>query len=83
MRREKFGAKSEKLQYHLPLEDVELAQGILDAAQEGAEAVIQGQLRSAPDEGSHRFPAACLPIGQGWNGSSSPRARFVRAVAAP
>ena len=30
MRREKFGAKSEKLrpdQYHLPLEDVEVAQG--------------------------------------------------------
>ncbi|WP_271553816.1 transposase [Bradyrhizobium sp. CCBAU 45394] len=36
MRREKFGSKSEKLrpdQYHLPLEDVEIAQGILDAAQ--------------------------------------------------
>src|SRR5439155_21428388 len=35
LRREKFGAKSEKLrpdQYHLPLEDVEIAQGILDAA---------------------------------------------------
>ncbi|WP_245436426.1 transposase [Mesorhizobium tamadayense] len=31
---EKFGAKSEKLhpdQYHLPLEDVEIAQGVLDA----------------------------------------------------
>jgi transposase len=39
VRREKFGAKSEKLrpdQYHLPLEDVEIAQGILDAAQERA-----------------------------------------------
>ena len=37
LRREKFGAKSEKLrpdQYHLPLEDVEIAQGVLDAAQE-------------------------------------------------
>jgi hypothetical protein len=35
MRREKFGAKSEKLrpdQFHLPLEDVEIAQGVLDAA---------------------------------------------------
>src|SRR6266404_6751904 len=54
MRREKFGAKSEKLrpdQYHLPLEDVEIAQGILDAAQERAEAVIQGRSRSAPDQG--------------------------------
>ena len=33
MRREKFGAKSEKLrpdQFHLPLEDVEIAQGVLD-----------------------------------------------------
>ncbi|WP_229192900.1 transposase [Bradyrhizobium brasilense] len=36
-RRDRFGAKSEKLrpdQYHLPLEDVEIAQGILDAAGE-------------------------------------------------
>jgi len=34
-----FGAKSEKLrpdQYHLPLEDVEIPQGMLDAAQERA-----------------------------------------------
>ncbi len=62
MRREKFGAKSEKLrpdQYHLPLEDVEIAQGILDAAQERAEAVIQGRSRSVP-EGSHRN-RGCLP----------------------
>jgi transposase len=46
LRREKFGAKSEKLspdQYNLPLEDVEIAQGVLDAAQERAEAVIKGQ----------------------------------------
>jgi hypothetical protein len=37
IRRETFGAKSEKLrpdQYHLPLEDMEVAQGELDAAQE-------------------------------------------------
>ncbi|MET4262558.1 hypothetical protein ABIC09_007538, partial [Bradyrhizobium sp. S3.12.5] len=49
LRREKFGTKSEKLrpdQYHLPLEDVEIAQGILDAAQERAEAVIKGRSRS-------------------------------------
>ncbi len=35
LRREKFGARSEKLspdQYNLPLEDVEIAQGILEAA---------------------------------------------------
>jgi transposase len=63
LRRDKFGAKSEKLrpdQYHLPLEDVEIAQGILDAAQERAEAVIQGRSRSATDQGSHRN-RGCLP----------------------
>ncbi|WP_291617997.1 transposase [Bradyrhizobium sp.] len=54
MRRNRFGAKSEKLrpdQYYLPLEDVEIAQGILDAAQERAEAVIKGRSRSVPDQG--------------------------------
>lgn len=51
MRHEKFGAKSEKLsadQYNLPLEDVELAQGVLDAAQEKAEALIKGQGEEKP-----------------------------------
>jgi transposase len=46
MRRQQFGAKSEKLrpdQYHLPLEDVEIAQGVLDAAQEKATRIIQGR----------------------------------------
>src|SRR3984885_11988809 len=63
MRREKFGAKSEKLrpdQYHLPLEDVEIAQGVLDAAQERAEAVIKGRSRRGEDPGSHRN-RGCLP----------------------
>lgn len=63
LRGEKFGAKSEKLrpdQYHLPLEDVEIAQGILDAAQERAEAVIKDRLRSVPDQSSHRN-RGCLP----------------------
>ena len=44
-RREKFGPKSEKLspeQRNLPLEDVELAQGVLDAAQEKAAAALNG-----------------------------------------
>lgn len=62
LRREKSGAKSEKLrpdQYHLPLEDVEIAQGILDAAQERAEAVIKGRSRSVPDQCSHRIAAIC------------------------
>ena len=46
LRRDKFGAKSEKLstdQCNLPLEDVEIAQGVLDAAQEKAEAAIKGK----------------------------------------
>ncbi|WP_246774260.1 IS66 family transposase zinc-finger binding domain-containing protein [Bradyrhizobium diazoefficiens] len=47
-------------QYHLPLEDVEIAQGIVDAAQERAEAVIKGRSRSVPDQGSHRN-RGCLP----------------------
>src|SRR5450631_1557743 len=46
LRHDKFGSKSEKLtpdQYNLPMEDVEIAQGVLDAAQEKAEAVINGE----------------------------------------
>ena len=75
MRREKFGAKSEKLrpdQFHLPLEDVEIAQGVLDAAQEKAAALIKG------------FPILLAPpmALQGWKGLSSRRARCARAAAA-
>jgi hypothetical protein len=46
LRRDKFGAKSERLtpdQYNLRLEDVEIAQGILDGAHEKAEAIIKGK----------------------------------------
>jgi transposase len=42
--REKFGKRSEKLspdQFNLPLEDAELAQGVLEAAQEKAEAALR------------------------------------------
>jgi hypothetical protein len=42
--RERFGKSSEKLspdQFNLPLEDAELAQGVLEAAQEKAEAALQ------------------------------------------
>ena len=42
--REKFGKRSEKMspdQFNLPLEDAELAQGVLEAAQEKAEAAMQ------------------------------------------
>jgi len=83
--REKFGAKSEKLrpdQYHLPLEDVEIAQGVLDAAQEKAAAVIRGQSRAGSDQDRHRN-RGCLPAHLSQvSGSSSLRARSVRAVAA-
>jgi transposase len=50
IRRETFGAKSEKLrpdQYHLPLENMEVAQGELDAAQEKAAAIIKGKTDGA------------------------------------
>ena len=63
LRREKFDRKSEKLspeQYNLPLEDVELAQGVLDAAHEKAEAVINGQSQgkaAPPQRNRGRLPA--------------------------
>ena len=44
LRRVRFGARSEKRcpeQYALPLEDVELAQGMLEAAQERADATLE------------------------------------------
>jgi len=84
MRREKFGAKSEKLrpdQFHLPLEDVEIAQGVLDAAQEKAAALIKGK-----SDGALVRPIAiavtCRLICQGSSGLSSRRARGARAAAA-
>ena len=66
LRRDKFGSKSEKLtpdQYNLPMEDVEIAQGILDAAQEKAEAVINGKAGRAnrPRNGNRGQLPAHLP----------------------
>jgi transposase len=49
--RETFGRRSEKLsadQFNLPLEDAELAQGVLEAAQERAEAALRGTGAEAP-----------------------------------
>ena len=49
--RERFGKRSEKLspdQFNLPLEDAELAQGVLAAAQEKAEAAMQRARGEAP-----------------------------------
>ena len=46
LRREKFGPKSEKLdpeQFNLPLEDIEIAQGVLEAAQEKARDALKGK----------------------------------------
>lgn len=63
LRREKFGAKSEKLspdQFSLALEDVELAQGVLHAAQEKAAAIIEGKSPAAtpaPRRNRGRLPA--------------------------
>ena len=62
LRREKFGARSEKLspdQFNLPLEDVELAQGVLEAAQEKAEAALNG--KSAGDNRRPRRNRGHLP----------------------
>ena len=45
LRRDKFGARSEKLdpeQFNLPLEDVEVAQGVLEAAQAKARRALKG-----------------------------------------
>jgi transposase len=55
LRRDKFGARSEKLsvdQYNLPLEDVEVAQGVLDAAVEKAAALIKGKPAGAASTGN-------------------------------
>lgn len=62
LRHEKFGAKSEKLspdQYNLPLEDVEIAQGVLEAAQEKAAAIIKGKAAApgAPKRNRGQLPA--------------------------
>jgi len=57
LQRDKFGAKSEKLnpeQYNLPLEDVEIAQGILDAAHEKAEALIKPAPKEPGTRNSNR-----------------------------
>ena len=59
LRREKFGPKSEKLsadQFSLALEDVEIAQGVLDAAQENAEAIVKPEARQ-PKRNRGRLPA--------------------------
>lgn len=82
MRREKFGAKSEKLrpdQFHLPLEDVEIAQGVLDAAQEKAASRANPTVRLVRPIA---IAVSCRLICQGSNGLSSRRARCARAAAA-
>jgi transposase len=56
LRREKFGRASEKLdpeQFNLPLEDVEIAQGVLEAAQEKARRALKG-VTDNPDRAPKR-----------------------------
>lgn len=62
LRREKFGRKSEKLdpeQFNLPLEDVELAQGVLEAAQEKARRALKG--RGSAERGTPNRNRGHLP----------------------
>ncbi|KMK63931.1 Transposase C of IS166 homeodomain/zinc-finger binding domain of transposase IS66 [Puniceibacterium sp. IMCC21224] len=59
---ERFGRRSEKLdpeQFNLPLEDVELAQGVLDAAQEKARRALKGQ--GAAESGTPKRNRGHLP----------------------
>lgn len=52
-RRAQFGKRSEKLspdQFHLPLEDAELAQGVLEVAQEKAEEALQRARGNRPGQ---------------------------------
>lgn len=61
--RTQFGKSSEKLspdQFNLPLEDAELAQGVLEAAQERAEAALQrvrGETPRTPARNRGHLPA--------------------------
>jgi len=62
LRRERFGPASEKLdpeQFNLPLEDVEIAQGILEAAQDKARRALKG--RSPNEERPARRNRGHLP----------------------
>jgi transposase len=62
LRREKFGPRSEKLdpeQFNLPLEDVEVAQGVLEAAQERARRALKSDSpteRSTPNRNRGHLP---------------------------
>lgn len=63
LRRDKFGPSSEKLspdQYNLPLEDMEIAQGILEAAQDKADATREASRQDRPRVKPARKP---LPPG--------------------
>ena len=63
LRREKFGPRSEKLspdQYNLPLEDVEIAQGVLQAAQKKADATRERR-RARRASGSSGIANLCRP----------------------
>lgn len=63
--REKFGKRSEKLspdQFNLPLEDAEFAQGVLEAAQEKAEAGRAGKHPASPSATAGICRPICLGL---------------------
>jgi hypothetical protein len=66
--RETFGKRSEKLspdQFNLPLEDAEFAQGVLEAAQEKAEAAMQrarGETPRKPKRNRGHLPPHLLRV---------------------
>jgi transposase len=64
LRREKFGRSSEKLdpdQRNLPFEDVELAQGVLQAAQDKADATLEASRSRKPSVKRNRNRGALPP----------------------
>ncbi len=95
-RRDKFGAKSEKLdpdQQNLPFEDLEVAEGMLAAATEAAEKSL-GKRRKPTKGKARKLPAAAPPVraplatatcrntSSGSSRSSSPTASCAPAAAA-
>ena len=82
-RREKFGATSEKLdpdQRYLPFEDLDVAEGMLDAASEAAEKALGNRKKAGSPRTGTR--ATCPIILSGSSRSSSPRARSAPVGAA-
>src|SRR5690554_3523435 len=77
--REKFGKRSEKLspdQFNPPLEDAELAQGVLEAAQEKTEAALQrarGETPRKPKRNRGHLPSHPIAAHIAASPARSPR----------